>query len=132
MEIKLDLSNCATKSDTSKSARKVKITQNQKFMNQILISSLKSTAGKLYLDKLAHVCIDIKKLSDVVDNDVIEKAVYDKLFNKVNAIHTRDLLKKSDDSKIDEIKGEIPSITDLGTLYIKLMRLKMKYTVFLT
>ena len=33
MEIKLDLSNCATKSDTSKSARKVKITQNQKFMN---------------------------------------------------------------------------------------------------
>ena len=91
--------------------------------------------GKLYLDKLAHVYIDIKKLSDVVDNDVIEKTVYDKLVNKVNAIHTRDLFKKTDDSKIDEIKGEIPSITDLGTnadLYIKLMRLKMKYTVFLT
>ena len=100
-----------------------------------MINRLKSTAGKLYLDKLAHVCIDIKKLSDVVDNDVIEKTVYDKLVNKVNAIHTRDLLKKTDDSKIDEIKREIPSITDLGTnadLYIKLMRLKMKYTVFLT
>ena len=80
------------------------------------------------------VPIDLSKLSNVVKNDVVTKAVYDKLVEKVNNINTSgfvmktkydtdkselekkipdtsDLLKKRDyNSKISEIENKIPSI----------------------
>ena len=44
---------------------------------------------KIDVDKLNTVPIDLNKLSNVVNNEVIKKAVYDKLFAKVNNIDTR-------------------------------------------
>ena len=47
------------------------------------------------IDKLVPVSVDLSKLSDVVKNDVVKKAVYDKLAAKVNNIDTRDFVLKT-------------------------------------
>ena len=40
------------------------------------------------------VPVDLSKLSDVVKNDVVKKALYDKLVAKVNNVDTNDFFKK--------------------------------------
>ena len=51
------------------------------------LTILKTEVDKLDIDKLALVpVVDLSKLSDVVKNDVVKKAVYDKLVAKVNNI----------------------------------------------
>ena len=57
--------------------------------------SLKSKVDKLDAYKLKHVPVDFKKLSDVADNDVVKKTVYDELVKKVNTIDTRWLVRKT-------------------------------------
>ena len=85
------------------------------------------------------VPVDLIKLSDAVKNNVVKKAVYDKLVAKVNNIDTTGfvlktkydtdksklenkipdtcgLVKKADyDSKIIDIEGEIPDGSNLAT-----------------
>ena len=39
------------------------------------------------------VSVNLRKLSDVVKNDIVKKDVYNKLVTKVNAIDTSGLLK---------------------------------------
>ena len=50
------------------------------------LRSLKSKVGKLDIDKLAPVSVDLSKLSDVVKNRFGKNTEYDKLVKKVNAI----------------------------------------------
>ena len=45
------------------------------------------------MKKSVNVPTNLSKLSKVVDNDVFKKAVYDKLFTKVNTIDTNDTSK---------------------------------------
>ena len=53
------------------------------------------------------------KLSDVVKNDVIKKAVYDKLVAKVNNIDTSDfVLKTKYNTDKTELEKKIPDVTD--------------------
>ena len=53
------------------------------------------------------------KLSDVVKNDVIKKAVYDKLVAKVNNIDTSDfVLKTKCNTDKTELEKKIPDVTD--------------------
>ena len=53
------------------------------------------------------------KLSDVVKNDVIKKAVYDKLVAKVNNIDTSDfVLKTKYNTDKAELEKKIPDVTD--------------------
>ena len=83
--------------------------------------------------------IDLSKVSDVVKNDVVKKAKYNKLVNKVNNIDTSGfilktkydadklelenkisdisgLVKKTDyNTKINQIENKIPSISNLAT-----------------
>ena len=83
--------------------------------------------------------VDLSKLSNVVKNDVVKKAVYDKLVAKANSIETSGfvlktnydtdkkelenkipdtsgLVKKTDyNAEITEIEGKIPSISGLAT-----------------
>ena len=85
------------------------------------------------------VPVDLSKLNDIVKNDVIKKAEYNKSVNKVNNIDTSgfilktkydadkleldkkipnisNIIKKSDyNTKINEIEGKIPSISNLAT-----------------
>ena len=96
------------------------------------------------IDKLVPVPVDLRKLSDVVKNDVVKKTTYDKLVAKVNTIplnnidtsrfalktkydtdkseleniisDTSGLVKKTDyDAKISELKNKLPDISDLAT-----------------
>ena len=77
---------------------------------------MKSKVDKLDVDILAPVPTDLKKLSYVVDNDVVEKTVCNELVKKVNAIDTIKLVNKTDyDAKIKDIEDKISSITDLAT-----------------
>ena len=46
------------------------------------LDSLKTAVDKLDINKLVPVPVDLSKLSDVVKNDVVKKAVYDKLVTK--------------------------------------------------
>ena len=50
------------------------------------LASLKTEVDKLDIDKLVPIPVDLSKLSDVVKNDVVKKAVYGKLVAKKKII----------------------------------------------
>ena len=108
------------------------------------LANLKTKVDKLNIDKLVPIPVDLRKLSDVVKNDVVKKTTYDKLVAKVNTIplnnidtsrfalktkydtdkseleniisDTSGLVKKTDyDAKISELKNKLPDISDLAT-----------------
>ena len=89
INVKDDLSNHATKTDLTN------VTQFSSFALKTNSASLKAEADKLDVDKLALVPVDISKLSDVVKNDVLKKAVYDKMVAKVNSIYTNVFILKT-------------------------------------
>ena len=51
---------------------------------------LKLETDKLDSGKLETTPVDLKKLSDVVDEEVVKKNLYDELIKNVNAIQTND------------------------------------------
>ena len=53
------------------------------------LANLKTEVDNLDLDKLKTVPADLSKLSNVVDNDVVIKTMYDKLVIKINAIDAK-------------------------------------------
>ena len=50
--------------------------------------SLKAEVDKIDAGKLKTVLVELSKLSNLVDNDVVEKTMHDKLIAKVNNINT--------------------------------------------
>ena len=77
------------------------------------LATLKAEADKLNIDELAPVLGDLSKLSDVVKNDVVKKAVYDQLAAKVNNIDTNDfVLKTKYQADKTELQKKIPNVTD--------------------
>ena len=132
--VKVDLSNYATKSDI----KNIIHVDTSSFALKTNLASLKTEVDKLDIDKLVPVPVDLSKLSDVVKNDVVKKTVYDKLVAKVNSIDTSrfvlktkydtdkselenkipdtsGLVKKTDcDSKIAEMEGKIPDVSNLA------------------
>ena len=110
INVKVDLSNYATKTDL----RNVKHVDTSSFALKTNLASLKTKFDQLYIGKLVPVPVDLSKLSDVVKNDVVKKAVYDKLVAKVNNIDTSGaVLKTNYDTGKTEIENEIPDVTDL-------------------
>ena len=91
INVKVGLSNYATKTDL----KNVKHVDTSSFALKTNLASLKTEVDKLDIYKLAPVPVDLSKLSDVVKNDVVKKAVYDKLVAKVNNIDTSDFVLKS-------------------------------------
>ena len=74
------------------------------------MANLKTEVDKLDVDKLTTVPVDLSKLSNVVNNDVVKKTVYDKVVAGVNNISTSGLVKKTDyNTKITEIEDKIPN-----------------------
>ena len=88
INIKADLSNYPTKTNL----KNVTYVDTSNFAIKTKLASLKPEADKLDIDKLAPVPVDLSKLSDVVKNDVVKKAVYDNLAAKVNNIDTSDFV----------------------------------------
>ena len=88
--MKVDLSNYATKTDV----KNVTHVDTSRFTLKTNLASLETEVDELDIDKLLPVPIDLSKLSDVVKNDGVKKAVYDKLVSKVN-IDTSDFVLKT-------------------------------------
>ena len=91
ISVKVDLSNYAAKTDL----KNITHVDTSIFALKTNLASLKPEVYKLEIDKLEPVPVDLSKLSDVVKNDVVEKAIYDKLAAKVNNIGTNDFVLKT-------------------------------------
>ena len=91
INVKVDLSNYATKTDL----KNVTHVDTSSFALKTNLANLKTEVDKLDIDKLAPVPVDLSKLSDAVKNDVVKKAVYDKLVAKVSNIDTSEFVLKT-------------------------------------
>ena len=102
INVKVDLSNYATKTDL----KNVTHVDTSSFALKTDLASLKTGVEKLDIEKLVPVPVDLSKLSEVVKNGVVKKAVYDKLVAKVNNIDTSDFMLKAkyqtDKTKIEK------------------------------
>ena len=112
INVKVDLSNCATKADI----KNISHVDTSSFASKTNLANLKTEVDKLDIHKLVPVPTDSNKLSNVVKNDVIKKADYSKLVTKVDKIDTSGVVKKTDyNTKITEIEGKVPDISNLAT-----------------
>ena len=110
INVKVDLSNYATKTDL----KNVTHVDTSSFALKTNLASLKTEVDKLGIDKLAPVPVDLSKLSDVVKNDVVQKAFYDKLVAKVNNIDTSDfILKTKYQTEKKKLEKEISNVSNL-------------------
>ena len=109
INVKGDISNYATKADL----KNVTHIDTSRFALKTNLASLKTEVDEQDVDKLVSVPVDLSKLSDAVKNDVVKKAVYDKLVAKVNSIDTSDFLLKTkyqtDKAKLEK---EISDVTN--------------------
>ena len=90
------------------------------------IAASKTEVEKIDTDKLKTVPDDLAKLSNVVKNDIVKKATYNTLKNKVYAIYTSGFVTRTKfttdtnplDDKIDKVEKKMPDIS--GGLATKL------------
>ena len=136
LNIKGDLSNYATKTNL-KNATGV---DTSKLEAKSDFSGLKAKVDKIDVGKLKFVLVDLGKLSDVVNNEVVKNTVYDKLVAKVNNIDTSGFVLKT---KYDTDKSDLEKktcdadkkIVDTSELVkkqiivLKLVKEKVKYLV---
>ena len=117
INVKVDSSNYATKTDR-KNVTHVDVSS---FALKSNLASLKTEVDKLDIGKLAPVPVDLSKLSGVVKNDVVKKAAYDKLVEKVNNIDaagfvlntTCDTDKSDLEKKISDAGKKLPGTSNL-------------------
>ena len=71
------------------------------------LSNIKTELDKVDIDKLTPVPNDLAKLSNVLENDVVKKAKYNKLVTKVDSTDTAGFVLKTkydaDNSKIEKM-----------------------------
>ena len=96
VKIQIDLSNYETKAKLNGATGIC----TSRLASKTDLVSLKTKTDNLVLDKLKTAPTDLSKPSNVVDNDVIKKPVYDRLVIKVNAI----------DNKIPSTSGLVTKI----------------------
>ena len=86
IKVELDLSSYARKSDL-KNATGI---DTLKVVKEVDLASLKSDADKLDINKVKIVLADLYKLSNIVENNAVNKSVYNELVKKVKAVQTND------------------------------------------
>ena len=100
ISVKVDLSNYATKTGLKNGTH----VDTSNFALKTNLANFKTEVDKLDIDKLAPVPVDLSKLSNVIENEVVEKTVYDTLVAKVNNIDTGGFVLKT---KYDANKTEL-------------------------
>ena len=100
INVKVDLSSYATKADI----KNISDVETSNFASKTNLANLKTEFDKLDIDKLTPVPVDLSKLSDVVKNDIVRKAGYDKLVDKINNTDNCRFFKKN---KCDTDKAEL-------------------------
>ena len=110
VNVKVDLSNYATKTDLKNAAH----VDTSSFALETNLARLKTQVDKLDIDKLAPDPVDLSKLSVVVKSDVVKKTVYDKPAGKGNNIDTSAfVLKTKSQTDKTELEKKIPDVTNL-------------------
>ena len=111
INVKVDLSSYATKTDL----KHVTLVDTSTFALQKDLAIWKTEVDDLDIDKLVPVPVDLSKLSNVVKDDVVKKAVYDKLVSKVNNIDTsKFVLKTKYQADKAELEKKTFDVTDLA------------------
>ena len=118
ISVKVDLSNYATKTDL-KNVTHVDISN---FSLKTNLANLKTEVHKLEIEKLVPIPADLRKLSNVLKNDVVKKTVYDRLVAKVNNIDTS-VLKTKYQTEKTELEKKIPDTRDLVKKQIIILKL---------
>ena len=90
-----------------------KLIDTLRFALKTNLANLKAEVDKLDIDKLEPVPVDLSKLSDAVENDVVKKPFYDQLVAKVNNIDTSDIVLKTNyQTDKTELEKKIRDVTD--------------------
>ena len=122
INVKVDLFNYATKDDI----KNITHVDTSSFALKKTSANLKTEVDKLDIDKLVPVPVNLSKLSNVVKSDVIKKAEYNRLINKVNNIDTsRFILKAKYDADKLELEKKFLILVILlknQTIILKLMK----------
>ena len=119
INVEVDLSNYATKTDIKNISR----VDTSRFALKTNLANLKTEVEKLDSDKLMSVRVDLSKLSDVVQNYVVKKDVYDKLVAKVNSIDTRGfILKTKYDTDKSELENKLPDTSSFVKKQIMILK----------
>ena len=118
INVKVDLSNYATKTDL----KNVTHVDTSNFALKTNLANLKTEVHKLEIEKLVPIPADLRKLSNVLKNDVVKKTVYDRLVAKVNNIDTSVLKTKYQTDK-PELEKKIPDTRDLVKKQIIILKL---------
>ena len=84
VKVELDLPSYAAKAELKNTIG----VDTSKLAGKSDLASLKAEIDKTDVDKLKTVPVDLSKLTNVVNNEVVKKTVYDKLAAKVNNIDT--------------------------------------------
>ena len=101
--VKLNLSNYTAKGDV-KGATGVNLSNLGVISD---VASLKDEVDKIDIEKLKTVPVDLIKLSNVVNNEVAKKTVYNKFFAEVDAIDTSGfVLKATHDTDRPDLEKE--------------------------
>ena len=82
IKVELDLSNYATKNDL-KNITHVDVSS---FASKTNLAALKSEVDKIDVDKLKTTHVDLAKLTNAIENDLVKKTVYN---TKVTSIETQ-------------------------------------------
>ena len=139
INVKVDLSNYATKTDiknishidTSSFALKSNLAGLKTEVDKLDVdklkslpnnlSNLKNEVDKLDVDKLVPVPVDLSELTNVVKNEVVKKTEYNaKIKNIEDKLPdiTNLAIKTILNTKINEFKTEIASVSGLATTYV--------------
>ena len=118
--VTVDLSNYATKTDL----KNVTHADTSNFALKTNLANLKTKVDKLDVNKLVPIPADLSKLSNVVKNEVVKEAAYDKLAAKVNNIETSDfVLKTKYQTDKTELKQKILDTSGLVKKQIIILKL---------
>ena len=97
INVKVDLSNYATKNDL----KKVTHDDTSRLSLKSSLASLKTEVDKLYIDKSEPGFVNLSKLIDVA-KIILLKPVHDKILEKVNNINTSGFVLKTNKSNYEE------------------------------
>ena len=140
IKVELDLTNYATKTDLNN----ITHVDTSSFASKTNLAALKSEANKIDVDKLKTAPVDLAKLTNAVENDLVKKTVYDTKvttiegqlagitkitidnladITKLKAIDTNSFVLKTKqasdvttlENKIDTVDKKIPDISGLAT-----------------
>ena len=101
LKVELDLTNYATKTDLNN----ITHVDTSSFASKINLAALKTDVDKIDIDKLKTAAVNLAKLTNAVENDLVKKTVYN---TKVTSIETQ--IAGLTKNKVDNIIADITKL----------------------